>query len=246
MPKKQTLTKKTPKVVEKVPKIEKKSQTLPKNDVKVVKKPLGICIPYYKNTEECELYFKQLMQKVQNQIANNDFTYVLIVEDGQNSKWLDEFESDKVHIHRNDKNKGVSYSRNYGLDYFKDRANYICFLDSDDDIADDFVTTVANYARDNTHEILETQVCCNGCMSDFQHEGHHRAAVWGYAFRMDAVGKNRFPEDLQYTEDAEFTANVIDFTKYRKINLPTVYYYYYARNPESLSVKFNKTKNKYR
>ena len=49
-------------------------------------KTLGICIPYYKNSEECEIRFKELMECLVPQLTND--MILCIYEDGQFSNWL--------------------------------------------------------------------------------------------------------------------------------------------------------------
>ena len=47
---------------------------------------LGIGIPYYKNSPECEVAFKKLMKTLESQVGGNIYLYVY--EDGQKSRWL--------------------------------------------------------------------------------------------------------------------------------------------------------------
>ncbi len=236
-PKSQTLTTKTAKVNQKVTENEKKSQTLTKNEPKV---PLGIVIPYYKNSEQCEICFKTLIEKIKHQL--NDNTLVLIVEDGQQSDWLNSYENEKLKVFRNKTNKGVSNARNQGIDYFMDKTNYIAFIDSDDDIADNYIEKMSNYAGDNTHDILEANVNVNGVFSSNSEPYKHRNCVWSYAFRTSAIGENRFNENLQYGEDTDFIYRVIDFSKHRKVNVPTTYFYVYGRNPNSLAKMYSENR----
>ena len=57
------------------------------------KKTLGIAIPYYKNSEECEEHFKILMGVLEPQLT--DDMILCIYEDGQESDWLWDFAKNK-------------------------------------------------------------------------------------------------------------------------------------------------------
>lgn len=211
------------------------------------KKPIGFIIPYYKNTEECEIYFKKLMENISKQIETTERVMIVVVEDGQTSEWLNKYRIPQIKIHRNDTNKGVSYCRNWGIDYLIDKVNYIGFIDSDDYINEDFLKIMGSYANDHTHELLEPLIYVNEQRAGFTKEGQIRNAVWGYAFETKIIGNKRFDENLQFAEDAEFNHSVIDLQKQRKVCVPAIYYYYYKRNPLSLSARYAQDHNvKYR
>ena len=211
------------------------------------KKPIGFIIPYYKNTEECEIYFKKLMENISKQIETTQNLLIVVIEDGQKSKWLDAYASEIIKIHRNDTNKGVSYCRNWGIDYLIDKVNYIGFIDSDDSIASDYLEIMCKYALDHTYDLLELLIYVNEQRADYTKEGQIRNAVWSYAFNTEIIGNKRFDENLQFYEDANFTHDVIDLEKQRKVCVPAIYYYYYKRNPLSLSARFAEDPNvKYR
>lgn len=211
------------------------------------KKPIGFIIPYYKNTEECEIYFKKLMETIFKQIQTTERVMIVVVEDGQTSGWLNKYKIPQIKIHRNKTNKGVSYCRNWGIDYLIDKVNYIGFIDSDDYINEDFLKIMGSYANDHTHELLEPLLYVNEQRAGFTKEGQIRNAVWGYAFETKIIGNKRFDENLQFAEDAEFNHSVIDLQKHRKICVPAIYYYYYKRNPLSLSARYAEDPNvKYR
>jgi len=202
------------------------------------KKPIGFIIPYYKNTEECEIYFKELMETIFKQIKTTERVMIVVVEDGQTSEWLNKYKIPQIKIHRNKTNKGVSYCRNWGINYLIDKVDYIGFIDSDDYINDDFLKTMGSYANDHTHELLEPLLYINEQRAGFTQEGQIRNAVWGYAFETKIIGNKRFDENLQFSEDAEFNHSVIDLQKQRKVCVPAIYYYYYKRNPLSLSARY--------
>lgn len=234
-PKNEKISQKEPKleqIVEKVDKIEKM--------VNIGKKtPLGIVIPYFENSDQARDLFKELMKKINEQLKKTDKVKVLIVEDGQESIWLNSFENKKLAILRLKENKGVSAARNCGIDYFRDKCDYVGFIDADDDIADDYLDRLGAYASDGTHELLEARANVNGTLTDNIDYNKHRNGVWGYAFKYNMLGSEKFDEHLQFNEDADFMGRVADLRKYRKVIVPTVYFYEYGRNPNSITRRYN-------
>ena len=100
-------------------------------------KNLSIIIPVY----NAEKYIKNILHKLDKQIT--DKIEVLLIDDGSKDKSLEICESYvnssngfKV-FHQ--QNSGASAARNRGIELAKGR--YIVFIDSDDDIADDYIIT---------------------------------------------------------------------------------------------------------
>lgn len=205
------------------------------DDMKYV---LGIVIPYYYNSEESETAFKNLMQTLSEQVNNNPKSKLVIIEDGQNSEFLTEYENDRTIILRNETNKGVSYTRNRGIDLLIKECMYLTFIDSDDMISEDFVDVLVEYCQDNTHEIIETNTNINHNYIGEMPKGKHRNSVWGYALQSKIIGKKRFEENKQIGEDTGFMYSIIDLNKHRKKYCKCVYYYQYGINPNSLIKRY--------
>lgn len=225
-------------IVEKVNKIEKMVNTGKKT-------PLGIVIPYYENSDQARDLLKDLLKKIEEQLKKTDKVKVVIVEDGQESLWLNSHENEKLAILRLKTNNGVSVARNYGIDHFRDKCDYIGFIDADDDISDDYLEKLGAYASDGTHDVLETRVSVNGTMTDKLDYNKHRNGVWGYAFKTEILKGKKFNEELRFGEDAEFMYSVVDLRTQRKVEVPAVYYYVYGRNPNSLSRIYNAKHGKF-
>lgn len=200
------------------------------------KKVLGIAIPYYKNADQCEFYFKKLMEKLNNQLTDDMILFVY--EDGQYSEWLKEYDKSNVKRISIEENKGVSHARNIGIDYLIDKVEYILFLDSDDDVDDDYLQKVYEYCADMTHEIIETSFSVNNTPAAFN-PNVVRSGVAGSAIATKIIGKTRFDEKLQIGEDTKFMNEVCDLTKYRKKHCKTNYNYQYGINPVSLIQNYN-------
>ena len=198
------------------------------------KKMLGIVIPYYKNSEECEIAFKKLMETLNKQLT--DDMILVIYEDGQASQWLLEFkDKENIIVKGSLENKGVSYARNVCLNYLIDKVNYILWLDSDDMVADDYLKVMCEYCADKTHEVVESTIVIKDQIAKYDPK-LIRCGVAGSALQTKIIGNIRFDESLQIGEDTKFMHDVIDLTKYRKRHAPTQYIYQLGINNNSLTM----------
>lgn len=211
------------------------------------KKTLGICIPYFRNTEQCEIAFKKMMEQVEKEIT--DDMLLCVYEDGQVSDWLVEYQKklgDKMFLIQNPVNYGVSYARNRILDYLVDKTLYVLFIDSDDDIDDNYLKVMHDYCGDNSHEVIEGGILINDVKTSFE-KNIVRCGAAGSAIQSRLLKNKRFDESLQIGEDTRFMGEVIDLTKHRKKYADTNYYYKLGNNPESLTMRWDKkTISKYR
>ena len=202
------------------------------------KKVLGVLVPYYKNSDECEIAFKNLMIRLSQQLTNDMILY--IYEDGQISNWLDQYKGkDNIKIVQNAKNKGVSFARNKGLDYLIDKVEYILFLDSDDDIANNFLQVTYDYCADNTHEIIEPNFYIKQHITPYE-PNKVRCGCAASSIQTKIIGDIRFNEKLQIGEDTKFMQDVCDLSKYRKKHSPTDYFYQFGINNNSLTKLFER------
>ena len=197
-------------------------------------KTMGISIPYYKNTDQCETAFKELMKQIDSQLTDKMELY--IYEDGQVSDWLKQYEKKNVKIVSCLENKGVSHARNESIEYLKNKVLYILFLDSDDRLDDDYLKVMYEYCYDNSHEIIESGFYNLDAKIGFD-RNVVRCGCAGSAIQTRIIGDIRFDETLQIGEDTDFMYKVCDLTKYRKKFAPTYYYYQLGTNPESLTMK---------
>ena len=203
------------------------------------KKMLGIVIPYYKNSEECEIAFKKLMETLKKQLTDDMLLYVY--EDGQFSEWLEPYRLFiNIVVKGDDKvNKGVSYARNQGIDYLIDKVEYILWLDSDDMVEDNYLKVMYEYCADMTHEVVESTLVINGQVAAYD-KNLIRSGVAGSAIKTSIIGDKRFIENWQVEEDTNFMNKVIDLSKHRKRHAPTKYYYQYGINKNSLIMRYNR------
>jgi len=201
------------------------------------KKVLGIAIPYYKNSDECEEQFKLLMKSLSKQLTKD--MILCVYEDGQVSDWLQEIKCNNIVVNSCETNKGVSVARNWCIDYLIKKVDYILFLDSDDKVADNYLTKVHEYCADRTHEIIETTFFINGTLMRYNPK-EIRSCAASSAVSTKVIGNHRFRTDLQIGEDTEFMNEIVDLTKYRKKYCPVEYYYQLGINPNSLIKRYER------
>ena len=204
------------------------------------KKMIGVAIPYYKNSEECEVAFKKLMETLDKQLTEDMLLY--IYEDGQFSNWLWEYAKkapDIIKIKSVAKNKGVSVARNYLIDQLIDKVEYILFLDSDDMIEKNYLRVMYEYCADMTHEVIEPTFQENEAESKYV-STLIRCGVAGEAIKTSIIGDIRFDEERQIAEDCDFSHTVIDLEKHRKRHAKIKYYYQLGANPNSLTMKYKR------
>ena len=198
------------------------------------KKTLGIVIPYYKNSEECEIAFRRLMVMLNKQLT--DDMILFIWEDGQYSEWLQMFKKNNILVEGcSNINYGVSVARNKAIDYLIDKVEYILFIDSDDMVEDNYLQKMCEYCADNTHEIIESTFLVKDTITEFN-RNFVRCGVAGSAIQTRIIGDIRFDEKLQIGEDTKFMHEVCDLTKYRKKHAPTKYIYQLGINNNSLTM----------
>ena len=104
---------------------------------------LSCIIPYYNTLG----YTITLLQTLATQIT--DGVEIIVVDDGCNETRLDGFTKFKI-VHCKE-NGGLSVARNVGLEHA--RGDYIAYIDSDDNISDDYIETIRN-------KIIETDFDC--------------------------------------------------------------------------------------
>lgn len=199
---------------------------------------LGILIPYYKNSPECETAFKKLMKTLEKQIGGNIFVY--IYEDGQESEWLN---SNRfifnycVCVYGNKENKGIAKARNILLDNARGiELDYIMFLDSDDMIDCDFISKMYDLASSGHFDMIVSRFYMNK-KELFQPT---RSNVAGICLRTEFIKDISFNEEYNISEDSQFIEEV--YKRNPVIGqIDSNYYYNYGINPNSLMMRFERS-----
>jgi len=180
----------------------------------------------------------------------------LIVDDGSDDDSLNQIryvversaKSDHVRIISNDKNAGVSASRNRIID--EARGEYIYFMDSDDKIADNTISLLMDNARQYDAEIVfgsyekiemdgsrnlyqypSLQFLKEDQLADFAYSkyGAIQASACNYLVQTSLLRNNnlRFI-DVNFWEDFVFTFDLVSYIS-KAVLLPDITYSYYCR-----------------
>lgn len=119
---------------------------------KNIKDFVSIIIPVYNREFE--------LKRSINSAINQNFSSLEIIVIDDNSdinieKIIHKFNSNKIIYLRNDKNMGVSFSRNIGIK--KAKGNLIAFLDSDDEWLKDKLQLQIEYLNNTNYRIVHTE-----------------------------------------------------------------------------------------
>lgn len=192
---------------------------------------LSIIIPTYNRNE----YIVKLLDKLHSQMQNN--VEVIVVDDHSDipleSSWF-------KYIYLDENSGGASIPRNVGLDNAKGR--YICFVDADDMVSDDYIETILEKIKEdwdfcyiswqgksNKVIIRDTAPTWNCC-------------VWNCVYKRDLIGDKRFDPKLKMAEDYDFNRKVRNG---KKANITKILYYYNEDTPNSLTKQGQMYNSKY-
>lgn len=157
-----------------------------------MKELVSIIIPVY----NCEKYIEDCLNSVINQSYKN--LEVIIVNDGSTDKGIDiikrYLKNNKKWIFIDQKNSGLSVSRNNGFD--ASSGKYIFFLDSDDEIPNDAIEKLINCAIKNNSDIVI------GNMINYNSKGKYPNYTTKYIKNMTDVSYKKFPKLLSFIHAA--------------------------------------------
>lgn len=195
---------------------------------------LSIIIPAHNNSA----FLKPLLEKLMKQ--KTEEVEVIVVEDGssEDMSFIDTF--DVVSIHHKER-KLPSGARNIGIDLAKGK--YITFLDSDDDIIDNYIETLFDMMKTNSdcysYRYFSDK---QGNPSWKQEKVLWCYNVWSYLFKKSYIGEKRFDESIEFFEDIDFLRKVVDGGSIEHIDKCLVYYN--DTNPTSQTHRYNEMKSK--
>ena len=202
---------------------------------------LGIGIPYYKNSEECEVAFKKLLTTLNSQIRGN--IYLFIYEDGQESEWLVQryLYNNQVIVYGDELNMGIAKARNELLETLVkyQECDWIMFLDSDDMIDCDFIRKMYEAADSGNYDMIISKFIMNKKELILD----KRCNVSGICLRTKFIEGIKFNEDYNISEDTLFINEVYDRNP-RIFKIDSSYYYNYGINPNSLMMRFERSEIK--
>lgn len=153
-----------------------------------------------------------------------------------------------------DKNHGVSYARNKGLDIMQ--GEYVSFMDSDDKINPDYMEKLYIKAKEGNYDIVKCQkeqlnldgtITIGGCYKRILNYGLYAFyCEWASAiYKTSIIQENhiRIPESISVSEDFVFLNKIVCKSK-SIATVPDVYYYYLKREGSLYSDIFSLQKIK--
>lgn len=186
---------------------------------------LSIIIPAYNNAS----LLKELVKKL---ILQQRGVEIIVIDDGstEDMSFLDPYPSLIV---RHKPNAGAASARNIGLNIAS--GEYVAFVDSDDDISDDFVEKCLSFleARPDADIHYFKCTCEDGSI------GYHEPCAWGKVVRREYIGDARFDENYNIGEEDTLFLPLAEAKSPTVVyHEATLYHYRWSANPDSLMKRF--------
>ena len=194
---------------------------------------ISCIIPVWNQKPE---YFKEALESVLNQTRKPD--EIIIVDDGCDKPIIDDFTSSTdIKIIRNEKNMGIGFSRQRGVDNASKETDYIAFLSSDDIWDKDFLKIMIETAIQQPGKILYSnhhlidnnrKIISTFSSPNFNHSYEDFCiACWNWAYKntmfvsfsttffpKKVFEKVQFDKDLRFGEDLDFLLRSMKHFKY--------------------------------
>ena len=165
---------------------------------------LSVIIPAY-NTGK---WVRGQLNQLKAQMSEYPNVEIIVVDDGgsEDMGWVKDYPNAVL---KRKRNGGAASARNAGLDLA--HGEYITFLDSDDEIYDNYLSIIFENMRAGWDWVSYDWHC----------DGHKEwaeqtndplminCAVWAYSFRAEIIGDNRFIEKMVLAEDQEWLHRVL-------------------------------------
>lgn len=216
-------------------------------DNKAGYKEISVIIPTYKPED----FLWECLTALDNQTLDHTLFEVLLVLNGPQEPYMSRIESFlKEHTRLTcqviwSEEKGVSLARNIGLDKAKGR--YICFIDDDDLVTDNYLQELLAVATPDTMALSNVCAFDDGddkerpiyISDDFQENQKDVPYVaarryfyicWGKAIHKDIIGDRRFDVSLRNGEDCQFMLQISDRVQKVSFTAGNVFYKYRQRS----------------
>jgi len=203
-------------------------------------KTLSIIIPYYNGG----IYTIELLERLGQQITEE--VEVILVDDGSpkpfEAKTAD-YDFEWLTVIRQ-KNKRCAGARNTGLR--KSEGEYIQFIDADDMVPDYFISRILREIREYPFDVCDySWKSLDGTGTQHNHRLADREgrlpnpSVCTRCFSRDYIGKNRFNEKKDSTEDEDFSRKLGYLDKNRPCKHTAIsdYMYFYRTSVSNSKIK---------
>lgn len=179
---------------------------------------LSLIIPGFERYE----YADRLLKKINEQIQEyQEEVEVILVDDGSSIPYQFYYRWLKT-VRLNENSNGASVPRNAGLDIAEGK--YICFIDIDDMIADNYIETILNKIQNEDFDYCYFSWKSERFTVIIENEPPvWNCCVWNCVYKRKIIGENRFNPELRMGEDFEFNKKV---RKGKKSIIPEILYYY--------------------
>ena len=214
---------------------------------------ISVIIPTYKPGD----YLSESLAALDNQTLDHSLYEVLLLLNGPREPYMSQIES-IIKEHPNLSCKliycevnGVSFARNKGLDEAK--GEYICFVDDDDIITDNYLEELLAIAAPDT--IAMSYVCAFGdedkrqrpiyISADFKENKRNIPFIavrryfyvcWGKLIHRDVIRNRRFDVSLRNGEDCQFMLLISDSIEKASFTNRHVKYMYRQRSNSAFYV----------
>ena len=197
---------------------------------------ISIVVPIY----NAEAYLNKCIDSLINQTKKN--IEIILVNDGSTDKSeeiIKSYKDKRIKYYKN-KNKGIGYTRNFGID--KSNSKYIMFLDSDDYLDVNACEKLFNKIEKDSSDVVVSDfiITHNGTekkevINDFKKTNLDKnssiilninLSPWNKIYSSKLIKDNniRFPEDIKY-EDVLFVLECLDkANNISKLNKALNYY----------------------
>lgn len=180
---------------------------------------LSIIIPYFETFELTEKLLQKLDEQMQDEVE------VILIDDGCNETRFKKYKNVKI-IHKG--NEGVAKTRNLGI--YEARGKYISFIDCDDIVSDNYISTLINAINSYDTDIINFN--WYDMTTKEEHRKPHNYAPWKAIYKKETMPI--FREDMQYGhEDVPFQEE-LESGKYSITYLDKLLYFYNSNRQGSL------------
>ena len=205
---------------------------------------IGVCIPFFNNSEEAKDRLEYLLETIKNQDNITGNLEVVVVVDGLEEEFLNKYDKRyAITIFPTGKHVGVSKARNIGIDFLLEKeCDYIGFVDADDSISDDYLIEAFSACIDNEYDLLDARFIQGievfGTLKDLERQNQVvRNGVVGTFIKSSVIGEARFNETMLVGEDSDFMNRIIDLKRHKKGVFRGMYVYNFGVNPNSIIMR---------